>query len=230
MKAKKQTFKIALIIIIIMGMTSCCKRINETKTCSKRSVFPNYSNLGKSILYYNIEDHCSFQTLVFQPCFADKTKFGEDIPSENHNAYSILGRFNGKSVSDSVYQVDSLEVKHFFLDLDDEINGVPVRNYKIGKVQLLNTSHDKEIKIVFDLIKGDRPTEDDSLDYTYGRNTLEKPFFIHEDATINFYVRDATRTSVLEFMGCASISPEDAGIAIGGGYECNGRPAYRGGR
>ncbi len=216
----------AVKILMITSVMSCCVKKINVKPCENRGAIPNYKNLVKSILYYKLNDNCNFQTLAFQSCFADETDYNEKIPSENHNSYTVLGRFNGNAVNDSLYRIDSLEVKHFFLDKDDTINNIAVSNCKIGRVQLSENSKVNDVQIVFDIIKDDKPTPENELDYIYGRKKGEKPIIIHRDATISFFVRDSTNHRILEFMGCTDISPESAGIGFSGGYECNGKPTF----
>lgn len=213
-----------IIIIILLfkfnnkTVINCCDKVEAKEPCKHRSAIPNHENLRNTMLYYNLGDKCNFQTLVFQTCFDRQTRDGVKIPPEKHNAYSILGRFNGEKLNETQSIIYSLEVKHIFLDQRDN-----VISYRIGNMEVLPESKSDKIQIVFELVKKKGEGEEEL--YIYGIRDNEKPIIVDRDATISFYVRDS-EDGILKSIGCTNISPEIRGRGISGGYECDGKPTW----
>ncbi len=215
----------ALIFVIILlifknnnrGIAKCCKKERHTEKCTSKQRIPKIENLVDTHLYYKIDDHCNFQTLLFQPCF-------ESDDDTNNNMYSVVGRFNGSKHNDSVYAINTLEVKLFFFNILKATGNYP--EFKIGGIKTLPTSTSKHVQISFKLVKG--KSGKNESDYVYGIHNDEHPILIsnHEKATISFYVED-TKGKDLKSMGCYDLIPSN--VNTGGGYECNGKPVPPGG-
>lgn len=179
----------------------CCPEEDELKVCIPSEV-PDYENLVSAVLYYKIDDNCSFQTLRYQYC-------GDSI------FYSVIGRFNSVKLSNGKYQLNKLETK-FVSGLD--------KSPKIVGVKIDESSTEDNLILIFEV---DFKDNSSTIDYTYGLSENEEPIIINKNAQISFGVLD--RTSLLKNCDDVRSDNEEPRNFTSGGYECDGEATTEGG-
>jgi purine nucleoside permease len=137
-----------------------------------------------------MDDNTNFQTLAF----------AVDID----NAYTIIGRFNGKYLPNDMYQIDSLEFVAYNLFSKKR------NTYKVKDVSVENNENIVTFKVFLDSNAGSASASKD-VDYTYKTNN-DAPIIVNRSTVLSFDVEDIDGNKSLP----------------GGGYECRGLPSYRG--
>jgi len=198
---KKQTIALvtiigffAVIIILLLKNSEhnvtnvyCGESTMQPLNCYKKPV-PNKLSADNTMLYYKVDDNCNFQTLVFD--------------ASKENAYSVLGRFTGRKIHKSQYQIDELEVIAYNLK-DGTIGHYMVSDVKIGEMT------ENHVEFEIEMIERKEKSFNQNPDYIYHEN----PIIINSNSMISFDV---------DF-------PDEPHFTTGG-YECNGKPVTSGGQ
>ena len=211
---------ILFIIILLLLFTRensiqiCCNTASEppisVENCNKKGV-PRVNDRNQLeqddvVLYYKIDDNCNFQTL-----FLDV--YRNSRVSNRRKAFTILGRFNGKSLSNGKYQINTIEMKAYELPFDKE----PTTKYRISGVKLAEDSSSNNIKILMEMKDDTNITRDDKSDYVYGLHDNEKPIILDVNARMNFYIMEN-----IEEKNKNDDDGDGNSRPTSGGYECNG--------
>lgn len=196
MRNNNFTFSLLIMLLVMVSCKPVVNNIyciqsptnNQPQTNEQRKTVPQKLNEDSSVLYYKLDNHIDFQTLVFN--------------SDEEHAYTVIGRFNGKKLSEDLYKIDSIELVAYDLK-EKKRTKYEVVNVEIGQIK------PKFVELKIELVTNITETRNDNnVDFTFKPSKQHFPFIINKNQTLTFSVYDVNK-----------------GV-LGGGYECNGRPSF----